>query len=120
MSVVSGCLLLVMVGDRVPPPASHCDRAQPYRLGGLLPYALGRRDRHATGWPTDHRGLHTLPDASDLNLALRYPARRLPQHPAPHRRQHPCQSSVDPLGRAVTDGDLKIREYLILVRGASR
>ena len=104
MSEVSGCLRLVVVGDRVPPPVSQCDRAQPYRLGGLLPYALGGRDRHA----------------SDPNLALRYPARRLPQHPAPHRRQHPCQSSVAPLGRAATDGDLKLREYLILVRGASR
>ena len=109
-----------MVGDRVPPPVSHCDRAQPYRLGGLLPYALGRRDRHATGRPTDHHGLHTLPDASGPNLALRYPTRRIPQHPAPHQRQRPCRSSVAPLGRTATDGDLKLREYLILVRGASR
>ena len=48
MSVVSGCLLLVMVGDRVPPPVSHCDRAQPYRLGGLPPFALwsARSSRH--------------------------------------------------------------------------
>ena len=120
MSVVSGCLLFVIVRDRVPPPVSHCDRAHPYRLGGLLPYALGRHDALATGCPTDDHGLHTLLDASDPNLPLPYTARRLPQHKAPHQRRHPQQSSVASLGSTATDGDLQLREYMVLVHRASR